>query len=153
VAFVNMLSEIRIGKLSAETIATLKYLKRPVKYNDGIGPTELLPTKEEAAAANQIHLDGIKNPPKPFPGYVKRGLDQNDQPISDDQLEEVLNRLAAQEDLVLKKGAQVMLLKVCAPGHREYIALNTTFVEQGSRCSCQRFCWGHIRVPHSRGGD
>ena len=36
-----MLEEVKIGKVSAKTEAEFKYLARPVKYYDEIGPTEL----------------------------------------------------------------------------------------------------------------
>lgn len=39
--FVKMLEEVKIGKISAKTEAEFKYLARPVKYYDDIGPTEL----------------------------------------------------------------------------------------------------------------
>lgn len=39
--FVDMLNEMRFGRLSSASIAKFKSLCRPVVYEDGIVPTEL----------------------------------------------------------------------------------------------------------------
>ena len=44
-------------------------------------------------------------------GRERGGKDQNDRPISEYLKNTVLDRLAAKRKLVLKRGAQVMLLK------------------------------------------
>lgn len=40
-AFVDMLNAMRYGDLDQRTIAEFRKLSRPVKYEDGIEPTEL----------------------------------------------------------------------------------------------------------------
>ena len=40
-AFVNMLNAMRFGQMSGPAIEEFKKLSRPVKYEDGIGPTQL----------------------------------------------------------------------------------------------------------------
>ena len=40
-AFVSILDEMRYGRLSKKTVAVLSSLKREIKYEDGIAPTEL----------------------------------------------------------------------------------------------------------------
>jgi hypothetical protein len=39
--FVRMLNEMRFGKLTPTSIETFKSLSRPLKFDDGIVPTEL----------------------------------------------------------------------------------------------------------------
>jgi hypothetical protein len=39
--FVDMLNEMRFGKLSAKSIAKFKSLSRPIEYEDGLEATEL----------------------------------------------------------------------------------------------------------------
>jgi hypothetical protein len=41
IAFVDMLNEMRFGKLSQASIARFKKLSRPLKFDDGIDATEL----------------------------------------------------------------------------------------------------------------
>lgn len=41
-AFVNMLNAMRFGQMDHAVIAAFKQLSRPVTYDDGIEPTELL---------------------------------------------------------------------------------------------------------------
>lgn len=41
IEFVNMLNEMRFGRLSQKSIAKFKSLSRNVVYEDGLGPTEL----------------------------------------------------------------------------------------------------------------
>ena len=39
--FVNMLNEMRFGQLSQQSILKFKSLSREIRYDDGMGPTEL----------------------------------------------------------------------------------------------------------------
>lgn len=39
--FIDMLNEMRFGRLSQESITRFKYLSRPIIYEDGLGATEL----------------------------------------------------------------------------------------------------------------
>ncbi len=39
--FVDILNDMRFGKLNGEDVAKLKGLERPIVYQDGIQPTEL----------------------------------------------------------------------------------------------------------------
>ena len=51
-----MLNEMRYGKLSAKSIQAFKALSRPITYEDGIGPTELFPRREDVDAANNARM-------------------------------------------------------------------------------------------------
>lgn len=39
--FANMLNEMRLGKISEETVRTFKELSRPLNFDDGLEVTEL----------------------------------------------------------------------------------------------------------------
>ena len=39
--FVNMLNEMRFGKLTTGSVAKFKSLSRPLEYSDGVAATEL----------------------------------------------------------------------------------------------------------------
>ena len=39
--FVDMLNEMRFGRLSEQSIKKFYSLSRPIEYEDGLGPTEL----------------------------------------------------------------------------------------------------------------
>jgi ATP-dependent DNA helicase PIF1 len=39
--FANMLNEMRLGKITEETIQAFRKLSRPISYDDGISATEL----------------------------------------------------------------------------------------------------------------
>lgn len=41
IEFVDMLNEMRFGRLSHKSIAKFKSLSRPIEYEDGMGATEL----------------------------------------------------------------------------------------------------------------
>ena len=56
---VNMLNEMRYGRLSQESIKTFKSLSRPIVYEDGIGPTELFPRREDVDASNMARMSRL----------------------------------------------------------------------------------------------
>lgn len=51
-----MLNEMRYGQLSAASTKAFKALARPIHYEDGIGPTELFPRREDVDAANNARM-------------------------------------------------------------------------------------------------
>ncbi|KNZ47580.1 DNA repair and recombination protein pif1 [Puccinia sorghi] len=55
-AFVQLLNQVRMGEVSKRTIEIMSSLTKPVKYDDGILPTELYPRKDNVALANQNTL-------------------------------------------------------------------------------------------------
>lgn len=52
--FVDMLNEMRFGKLSSESIQTFRGLSRSIDYDDGIGPTELYVTPSTTATLQPL---------------------------------------------------------------------------------------------------
>lgn len=55
-AFVNLLNELRAGRLSPLAIKTFGSLARPVKYEDEIEPTCLYPKRDQVAQRNAMRL-------------------------------------------------------------------------------------------------
>ncbi|CED85302.1 mitochondrial dna helicase [Phaffia rhodozyma] len=82
-------------------------LSREVVYADGIEPTELYPRREDVEAANanrlrSLHQDTIRFTAEDYAGQT--GMDRA-------QLKKELSNMLAVEELNLKIGAQVMLIK------------------------------------------
>ncbi|KUI62559.1 ATP-dependent DNA helicase PIF1 [Cytospora mali] len=100
--FASMLNEMRLGRISDQTVATFKQLSRPLSFEDGLEVTELFPTRQEVENSNQKRL-------RDLPGEVHRyeALDSGDPSIRD----RLLGNMMAPKVLELKKGAQVMLIK------------------------------------------
>lgn len=97
-----MLNEMRLGKISEESVQTFKKLTRPIVSDDGLEVTELFPTRYEVERANQSRLRNL--PGKP---YRYDAGDSGDPNIRD----KLLQNMMAPKTLELKVGAQVMLIK------------------------------------------
>ncbi|POW11447.1 hypothetical protein PSHT_08375 [Puccinia striiformis] len=104
--FVDLLNEIRVGLVSPQTKEIMASLTKPVKYDDGIVPTEL---KVDVAQANQFHWKNLNQPEKVFECQDSRTTSCT---ISLSELSRNLDRnTLASHKLILKLGAQVMLIK------------------------------------------
>lgn len=99
---IDMLNACRRGELTEPLIAKFRALSRTVKYDDGIEPTELYPTREEVKRANWARLAGL-------PGPLVRFVAKDN--VSEPHLRAALGNLMCEELLELKEGAQVMYLK------------------------------------------
>jgi ATP-dependent DNA helicase PIF1 len=111
-AFVDMLNDMRWGKISKHFIPKFHQLSREIPYEDGIGPTELYPTRNEVERANNTRLAQITEDPVYFHAVDRPGLDEEGNPrVSFQEMERLLDRLVALSTVVLKTGAQVMLIK------------------------------------------
>ncbi|KZV74501.1 hypothetical protein PENSPDRAFT_194198 [Peniophora sp. CONT] len=103
-AFVNMLNEMRYGQLSPASIKAFKGLARPIHYEDGIGPTELFPRREDVDAANNARMGRLAG--------VSRTYQARDGGMAGpDERKRLLSNFMAPETLLLQEGAQVMLIK------------------------------------------
>ncbi|KAF6839724.1 mitochondrial dna helicase [Colletotrichum plurivorum] len=100
--FANMLNEMRLGRISQETVQAFKALTRPIVSDDGLEVTELFPTRFEVDNANQGRLRNL--PGKP---YRYDSADSGDPNVRD----KLLQNMMAPKSLELKVGAQVMLIK------------------------------------------
>lgn len=99
---IEMLNTVRMGRVDVATTRKFTLLARRVVYDDGIGPTELFPTRQEVHRANQARLAQL-------PGDVVEYTAQDyvPHPLLAGQLEHFM----AEKVLRLKPDAQVMCIK------------------------------------------
>lgn len=65
-AFVNMLNEIRMGRVSSEANATFTKLSRKVHYDDGVEPTSLFAKRQQVLNENNRRLKQLPGHPMQF---------------------------------------------------------------------------------------
>jgi ATP-dependent DNA helicase PIF1 len=116
-----MLNEMRLGKISNDTIAAFKKLSRKIEYEDALEATELyvahestitlltlncrFPTRNEVENANAYRMRNLVGK-----SYYYTAKDTGS--IADESMrEKLLSNMMASKSLELKKGAQVMLIK------------------------------------------
>ncbi|RKF61786.1 ATP-dependent DNA helicase PIF1 [Erysiphe neolycopersici] len=102
--FANMLNEMRLGKISEQTVKTFQSLNRNIS-GDGMEATELFPTRREVENANATRMRNLNGAGHK---YVARDSG-NMKP--EEFREKLLSNMMAPKVLELKKGAQVMLIK------------------------------------------
>ncbi|KAI0923745.1 hypothetical protein AcV5_010527 [Taiwanofungus camphoratus] len=103
--FVDMLNEMRFGRLTKKSIDKFHNLSREIIYEDGLGATELFPRREDVEKSNAMRMNSINTEV-----HTYRSSDGGS--LTDPaQREKLLNNFIAPERLVLKVGAQVMLIK------------------------------------------
>ncbi|KAK8022397.1 DNA helicase-like protein [Apiospora rasikravindrae] len=100
--FANMLNEMRLGRISEQTVQTFKHLARPLTFDDGLDVTELFPTRQEVDRSNDQRLRNL-------PGSTQR-FDATDTGHPDIK-DRLLENMMAPKAIELRKGAQVMLIK------------------------------------------
>ncbi|VDC01939.1 unnamed protein product [Peniophora sp. CBMAI 1063] len=110
-SFASMLSAARTGDVTEEIARKFKKLARPVHYDDGIGPTELYPTKAEVFRANKQRLDLIRDTMHNFVSHDISGVDDDGKELTRKERDLLLDKQVAQKTIQLKVGAQVMLIK------------------------------------------
>ncbi|XP_076241392.1 pif1 DNA helicase [Calliopsis andreniformis] len=99
--FVKILNNIRIGRVTDDIAETLKATAKQKIENDGILATRLCSHVNEAEDINEIQLNELKGESKVYTAQD-----------SDQSMTATLNQqLTVPDKLVLKIGAQVMLLK------------------------------------------
>jgi ATP-dependent DNA helicase PIF1 len=102
-AFVALLKEVRMGKLSAGTVDTLSSLDRALPDRSGVIATRLFPMNSQVDLINEQSLHGI-------PGEVF--LYEAEDYVKDEENRALMEKnCLAPTCLYLKEGAQVMLLK------------------------------------------
>lgn len=102
--FVDMLNEMRFGRLTPASIRTFHELARPIR-DDDIDATELFPRREEVDRANNLRMSAL-------PGREQRFTARDSGTITDPtQRDKMLQNFMAPKDISLKIDAQVMLLK------------------------------------------
>ncbi len=117
-----MLNEMRLGKISNETVASFKKLSRKIQYEDALDATELyiylpllscayankiasFPTRNEVENSNAFRMRDLKGK-----SYKYVAVDSGT--ITDlNMRDKLLSNMMAPKQIELKKGAQVMLIK------------------------------------------
>ncbi|PQE33587.1 hypothetical protein CJF32_00003466 [Rutstroemia sp. NJR-2017a WRK4] len=103
--FANMLNEMRLGKVSQETINAFAAMKRTIEYEDNLAATELFPTRQEVENSNAFRMRNLHGKL-----YKYEAVDTGT--ITDLTIrDKLLSNMMAPKTIELKKGAQVMLIK------------------------------------------
>lgn len=115
-AFVDMLNDMRFGRVNAKTTEAFKALSRKVTYTDGIEPTELFSTRREVDNANFTRSNHLNTEAHTYVAMEYPGIDSKGERVSKEHMERLLERLVVPNTIQLKVGAQVMLIKNLIPG-------------------------------------
>lgn len=100
--FSNMLNSIRAGTVTDEIVEAFQSLKRPPQIPGDITPTELFPLRKDVDNANRIHMNRLRS--------VEVRFEAKDMVMSE-FAQKKLDLLMCPQELRLKRGAQVMLIK------------------------------------------
>lgn len=103
--FIQLLNELRQGSITPLAIESFCALSRPIVSNDTIlPPTELFSTRHEVERANSTRLAALQSPPVAFDA-------RDSGSAAPEKRKAVLANMRVPERLILKQGAQVMLVK------------------------------------------
>lgn len=100
-----MLNEMREGRLTPASIAAFRNLNRDMTFEDALVATELFPTRTEVDRANSTRLGLLQGQEYTFPTRDGGAI------VDKAQRDKLLSNCMAPESIILKKGAQVMLIK------------------------------------------
>ncbi|KAB8296017.1 hypothetical protein EYC80_008828 [Monilinia laxa] len=103
--FANMLNEMRLGKVSQDTIRAFAGMKRVINYEDDLTATELFPTRGEVESSNTSRLRSLHGKSYRFDAVDSGSI------LDEGVREKLLSNMMAPKSIELKKGAQVMLIK------------------------------------------
>ncbi|RMZ70731.1 hypothetical protein GMOD_00000864 [Pyrenophora seminiperda CCB06] len=104
--FAGMLNEMREGRLTPESIARFRKLERPLPVSeDSVEATELFPTRQEVDRSNTTRMLQLHG--KTFTFEARDGGTITNKEMRD----KLLQSCMVPEQIHLKKGAQVMLVK------------------------------------------
>lgn len=102
--FIDMLNDMRLGKVTPQAEAKFRALERPLPENE-IEPAELYSTRSEVERANNLRLKSL-----PDSVHVYNATDGGTLTDQTARLK-MLSNFMAPDQLELKKGAQVMMIK------------------------------------------
>lgn len=106
----EILNELRRGKISPAALSTFKSLSRPLEPSPlHVAPTELYPLRADVNRANLARLVAIKTPIKTF-------VSRDSGSAGEEQRQKLLAGMMAVDELRIKVGAQVMLIKNLGEG-------------------------------------
>ncbi|USP78436.1 mitochondrial dna helicase [Curvularia clavata] len=104
--FAGMLNEMREGRLTQESIARFRQLERPLTMDDqAVEATELFPTRQEVDRANATRMQQLHGNTFTFEARDGGTI------TNKEQRDRLLQSCMVPEQIHLKKGAQVMLVK------------------------------------------
>ncbi|KAF7308275.1 ATP-dependent DNA helicase PIF1 [Mycena chlorophos] len=103
--FIDMLNEMRFGRLSQKSIDKFRSLSREIRYEDGLGPTELFPRREDVANSNTTRMKHLDSKIHVFTSSDGGTV------VEPQQRDRLLSNFMAEQRLELREGAQVMLIK------------------------------------------
>ncbi|GLB43418.1 putative DNA-dependent ATPase and 5'-3' DNA helicase required for the maintenance of both mitochondrial and nuclear genome stability [Lyophyllum shimeji] len=103
--FVEMLNEMRFGRLSAKSIAKFRSLSREIEYEDGLTATELFPRREDVDRSNSTRIVRLEGQQERYVS-IDGGIIQDE-----NQKQKMLANFMAPRDITLRINAQVMLIK------------------------------------------
>jgi ATP-dependent DNA helicase PIF1 len=99
------LNELRQGSITSLAIESFRALSRPIVSSDSVlPPTELFSTRHEVERANSTRLASLQSPPFTFDA-------RDSGSAAPEKRKAVLANMRVPERLILKQGAQVMLVK------------------------------------------
>lgn len=109
--FFDILSDARHGVLSQRLKDMVKLCNRkPVKHETGIVPTVIFPINKDVDAYNKAKLDKLPGKEVMYPATYRSTFNGQDILTKKDMKERLLKDTRAQDQLILKEGAQVMLM-------------------------------------------
>jgi len=100
-----MLNEMREGRLTPSSIQAFRSLNREPEFRDAVEATELFPTRNEVDRANNHRLGQLQGKEYIFEARDGGAI------VDKVQRGKLLQNCMASELIILKKGAQVMLIK------------------------------------------
>jgi len=101
---------MRLGTISPAALTIFKSLSRPLPPSPlSVVPTELFPLRDEVTRSNLARLSALSTPLKSYPSRDSGSAEP-------DKRQKLLDSMMAVEDLKLKGGAQVMLIKNLGEG-------------------------------------
>ncbi|CAE6357434.1 unnamed protein product [Rhizoctonia solani] len=107
---IDMLNDMRIGRLSERTDRLFRSLSRPLACFDGIRPTEILPLRRQVQRSNQVQLDQLPGKLIAFDAHDTFFRDSEGNPMRPAYGKTLLDRFISLT-IQLKVGAQVMCVK------------------------------------------
>ena len=110
IEFVELLNEMRRGTISPSALMTFKSLSRPLPQSVlSVAPTELFPLRNEVTRSNLARLAALSTP-------LHKYTSRDSGAASAERRKKLLDGMMAVEELRVKEGAQVMLIKNLGEG-------------------------------------
>lgn len=106
---IDMLNCMRVGNMTPEVLANFQKLNRAVFYEDGFEATQLYPRRDQVDRANQARMQSLKGREFVFDSRDSGTFDK-------ESTQRLLEAVMAPKRMVLKLGAQVLLISNLADG-------------------------------------